>query len=332
GAEGRSGGGRGHTAVDVSSSGTGCLAAAAWASVGATGDGGGGGGSGGKCEYGGQEGEVLLLRAERSLSGDWLLRPTGDNPPRSRKPSWLLRLSPLRRLLPTLLRHVWREATSPPLLAILLSIPVGCIPSLQRAFFGDAAAASALASTAIGSSSSSSGFGSSGSLPLSPPPASSLTATAAGGGGEGGGGGAAPLALVTDCLSMLGDCTIPSILIILGATLANGPGAARVPLRVTALVTATRLLLLPLLGGCLVLGAYAARLFEAPDPIYLLVLLIQNTAPTAIMVHTMASVHGNRAEEVSSILFWGYMVGIVAIPLWLTLFLYAVSQQFRGAG
>lgn len=64
-----------------------------------------------------------------------------------------------------------------------------------------------------------------------------------------------------------------------------------------------------------------------------LVLLIQNTAPTAIMVHTMASVHGNRAEELSSILFWGYISGIAIIPLWLTLFLYVVKVQYRyGSG
>eukprot|EP00198_Chlamydomonas_reinhardtii_P006546 XP_001695882.1 predicted protein [Chlamydomonas reinhardtii] len=172
-----------------------------------------------------------------------------------------------------LAKQVLREATSPPLLAILLSVPVGCIRPLQAVFFG---------------------------------------------------GPGAPLAL-----AMLGDCTIPAILLILGATLANGPGAARVPLRVTTLVTVTRLAVLPLLGMGLVMGAYAARMYEAPDPIYLLVLLIQNCAPTAIMVHTMASVHGNCAEEMSTILFYGYMVGIVAIPFWLTLFLFTVKQTFR---
>ncbi|GIL57526.1 hypothetical protein Vafri_12737 [Volvox africanus] len=187
-------------------------------------------------------------------------------------------------------RQVLREVISPPLLAILLSVPVGCVAQLQRAFFG-------------------------------------------GGSGAGAGSaeteGGAPLGLLTDCLTMLGDCTIPSILLILGATLANGPGAARVPLRVIALVNMTRLALLPLLGLALVMGTYAARVFEAPDPIYLLVLLIQNTAPTAIMVHTMASVHANCAGEVSSILFWGYISGIAIIPLWLTLFLYVIKLQFR---
>ncbi|KXZ55676.1 hypothetical protein GPECTOR_2g1226 [Gonium pectorale] len=108
-----------------------------------------------------------------------------------------------------------------------------------------------------------------------------------------------------------------------------GPGAAQVPVRINVLVNAMRLVLLPLLGLTLVMGAYTARLFEAPDPIYLLVLLIQNTAPTAIMVHTMASVQNNRPEEVSTILFWGYMAGILVIPLWLTLFLYAVKVTYR---
>ncbi|GLI67968.1 hypothetical protein VaNZ11_012303 [Volvox africanus] len=187
-------------------------------------------------------------------------------------------------------RQVLREVISPPLLAILLSVPVGCVAQLQRAFFGGGSGAGAGSAEA---------------------------------------GGRAPLGLLTDCLTMLGDCTIPSILLILGATLANGPGAARVPFRVITLVNVTRLALLPLLGLALVMGAYAARVFEAPDPIYLLVLLIQNTAPTAIMVHTMASVHANCAGEVSSILFWGYISGIAIIPLWLTLFLYVVKLQFR---
>ncbi|GIL92671.1 hypothetical protein Vretifemale_20182 [Volvox reticuliferus] len=126
-------------------------------------------------------------------------------------------------------RQVLREVISPPLLAILLSVPVGCIVQLQRAFFGSGGV----------------------------------------GAGSAEAGGGAPLGLLTACLTMLGDCTIPSILLILGATLANGPGAARVPLRVIGLVNVTRLALLPLLGLGLVMGAYAARVFEAPDPIYL---------------------------------------------------------------
>ena len=54
-----------------------------------------------------------------------------------------------------------------------------------------------------------------------------------------------------------------------------GPGVARVPFRVIASVGICRLVILPLLGVGMVMGAYAASIFTAPDPIFLLVLLIQ---------------------------------------------------------
>ncbi len=69
-------------------------------------------------------------------------------------------------------------------------------------------------------------------------------------------------------------------------------------------VGVNRLLLVPVVGCGMVLGSYMLRAYEAPDPIYLLVLLIHNTAPTAILVHTMSSIHRNKDAEVSAILFW----------------------------
>ncbi len=54
-----------------------------------------------------------------------------------------------------------------------------------------------------------------------------------------------------------------------------GPGVARVPFRVIASIGVCRLVILPLLGVGMVMGAYAAGIFTAPDPIFLLVLLIQ---------------------------------------------------------
>ena len=54
-----------------------------------------------------------------------------------------------------------------------------------------------------------------------------------------------------------------------------GPGAARVPLRVTVGTCCCRLLLLPLLGTAIVIGSFAAGFFTAPDPVFLLVMLIQ---------------------------------------------------------
>jgi predicted permease len=54
---------------------------------------------------------------------------------------------------------------------------------------------------------------------------------------------------------MFGDCCIPCLLLMLGATLSKGPGQACPPWRVVAAVGAARLVLLPLLGtGWLVLA------------------------------------------------------------------------------
>eukprot|EP00798_Chlamydomonas_sp_ICE-L_P012698 gene12698-15930_t len=139
----------------------------------------------------------------------------------------------------------------------------------------------------------------------------------------------APLKVVADTVTMLGDCAIPVMIISLGATLSNGPGASKVPFRIIASVGVCRLIILPLVGLFIVMGSYHLGLFKAPDPIFLLVLLIQNTAPTAIMVHTMSAVHQNGDQEVSTILFWQYLVGIVTIPPYLLWFMYMVKDKFH---
>lgn len=42
----------------------------------------------------------------------------------------------------------------------------------------------------------------------------------------------------------------------------------------------------------------------APDSIFWLVMLIQNSVPTALNVHTLATLNSNREEEVGALLFW----------------------------
>jgi len=41
-----------------------------------------------------------------------------------------------------------------------------------------------------------------------------------------------------------------------------------------------------------------------PDPLFVLVMMIQNSVPTALNVHTLATMHQNREEEVGALLFW----------------------------
>jgi hypothetical protein len=42
----------------------------------------------------------------------------------------------------------------------------------------------------------------------------------------------------------------------------------------------------------------------APDRMFLLVMLIQNSVPTALNLHTLATLNSNREEEVGALLFW----------------------------
>jgi hypothetical protein len=55
---------------------------------------------------------------------------------------------------------------------------------------------------------------------------------------------------------------------------------------------------------CAVRLCPAAGWLVAPDSVFVLVMLIQNSVPTALNVHTLATLNGNREEEVGALLFW----------------------------
>ncbi len=92
-------------------------------------------------------------------------------------------------------------------------------------------------------------------------------------------------------------------------------------------IAACRLLILPAVGALLVLGALQLG-FSPPDPIFLLVMLIHHTAPSAVNVHTMASVLRNHEREVSVVLFYQYIASIVTLPPFLMAFLYLSMRTF----
>ena len=68
----------------------------------------------------------------------------------------------------------------------------------------------------------------------------------------------------------------------------RGPGASRLPWRVTAGVLVTRLILLPALMTGLVLLALRLGVFKPLDPMFLLVILLSNATPTAINLQVWA--------------------------------------------
>lgn len=72
-------------------------------------------------------------------------------------------------------------------------------------------------------------------------------------------------------------------------------------------------------------AAFTAGLWTAPDPMFVLVMLIQNCVPTALNVHTLAVLHNNREAEMATLLFWEYISSVITIPGFLFLFLYLVQ-------
>ncbi|GBF90775.1 auxin efflux carrier family protein [Raphidocelis subcapitata] len=139
----------------------------------------------------------------------------------------------------------------------------------------------------------------------------------------------APLGLVRDVIAMFGDCCIPALMLMVGATLERGPGRGALPRRTIAAVAAARLVLLPLLGVGWVLAARAAGLLPASTPrLVVLVMLCVNSVPTALNVHTLCTMHGNCEAEMGAVIFYEYVASIVTVPLFLALFLHVCQAYF----
>lgn len=114
---------------------------------------------------------------------------------------------------------------------------------------------------------------------------------------------------------MFGDCCIPALMLNMGAALAQGPGRCSPPTRLVVGVAAARLLVLPALGAGWLLAARAAGWLPAlPDPAFVLVMLLQNAVPTALNVHTLATMYRSRDAEVGATLFWQYLASCVTLP------------------
>jgi predicted permease len=72
-------------------------------------------------------------------------------------------------------------------------------------------------------------------------------------------------------------------------------------------------------GLGLVMGLHAIGVFHAPDALFMLVLLVSHSMPTAMQLGTVATLRKSGEAEVSALLFWQYMSCLVTLPLALTL-------------
>eukprot|EP01025_Chloroclados_australasicus_P024062 TRINITY_DN2421_c0_g3_i2.p1 TRINITY_DN2421_c0_g3~~TRINITY_DN2421_c0_g3_i2.p1 ORF type:complete len:443 (+),score=38.86 TRINITY_DN2421_c0_g3_i2:99-1427(+) len=136
----------------------------------------------------------------------------------------------------------------------------------------------------------------------------------------------APLQIVGSTFDTLGDATIPSMMILLGATLSSGPTQANVSIRTVVGLCITRLILVPVIGTLLLYFAFKGKWIDMPDRVFALVLLSQWLVPTAINLQSLAAIKNNGVLELSVILFWQYIFAIFTMPAFGFLFLVIIEQ------
>lgn len=133
-------------------------------------------------------------------------------------------------------------------------------------------------------------------------------------------GAGAPLAPLSNAIAVVGGGMVPSLLILLGSLLSEGPATSTLQKRTVVLMVGLRGAILPVMGmGFVALLKVGGCL--PPDPLFQFVLLIQHTLPSAINLSTIATMHDHNALEMSSLLFYQYIAAIFFMPAFLTVYL-----------
>ncbi|KAF5442330.1 hypothetical protein F2P56_035000 [Juglans regia] len=130
----------------------------------------------------------------------------------------------------------------------------------------------------------------------------------------------APLSFVTDSLEILGGAMVPSVLLILGGMLSEGPIESTLGLRTTVGISIARLLVLPVLGIGIVALSDKMNLLVHGDAMYRFVLLLQYTTPSAILLGAIASLRGYAVGEASTLLFWQHIFALLSLSLYIVIY------------
>jgi predicted permease len=136
----------------------------------------------------------------------------------------------------------------------------------------------------------------------------------------------APLSWFTDSLTILGAALVPCVMLVLGGTLSVGPGSSELGLRTTVGISLTRLVLLPPIGIGVVMLAHKLGVIPPGDKMFMFVLLLQHTMPTAILSGAMTSMRGYGEREASALLFWQHIFAVVTIAAYIFIYLKIVSH------
>ncbi|XP_041009687.1 protein PIN-LIKES 2-like [Juglans microcarpa x Juglans regia] len=135
----------------------------------------------------------------------------------------------------------------------------------------------------------------------------------------------APLSFVTDSLEILGGAMVPSVMLMLGGMLAEGPIDSTLGLRTTIGISIARLLVLPVLGIGIVALSDKMNLLVQGDAMYRFVLLLQYTMPSAILLGAIANLRGYAVGEASALLFWQHVFALLSLSLYIVIYFKIIS-------
>lgn len=130
-----------------------------------------------------------------------------------------------------------------------------------------------------------------------------------------------PLEFITDSLSIMSEAMVPSVMLILGGMLAEGPDQSKLGIRTTIGIIVARLLVLPVIGiGVIYLADKWNILISEDDRMFRFVLLLQYATPSAILLGAIASLRGYAVKEASALLFWQHACAVVSLSVYMIVF------------
>ncbi|KAK4266185.1 hypothetical protein QN277_027145 [Acacia crassicarpa] len=133
----------------------------------------------------------------------------------------------------------------------------------------------------------------------------------------------APLHIIEDSISMLGDAAIPAVTLLVGANLASGLKASSIQFSVIIGIIVVRYIALPAFGVGILKGAIYIGLIPS-DPLYKFLLLLQYALPPAVTISTITQLFGAGVVECSVVMLATYVCASASLTLWSTFFIWLV--------
>ncbi|KAI7750229.1 hypothetical protein M8C21_027765 [Ambrosia artemisiifolia] len=137
-------------------------------------------------------------------------------------------------------------------------------------------------------------------------------------------GDTAPLRVIQDSASLIGDAAVPVVTLIVGGNLVKGLKGSGVSIPLVLGIASVRYIFLPLCGILIVKGALYFGLVHA-DPLYNFVLLLQFALPPAMNIGTITQIFGAGESDCSVIMLWTYGLASISLTLWSTFFMWLVA-------